>query len=70
MKQIKMPISFGVGATGRKRLRLYRERLKAKGYKNLSDYILALLDKEVAAEEQPRSLPRNAITHRKTAVSA
>ena len=41
---------MGMGKIGKKRLKLYREGLKARGHKSLSKYVVDAMDRELAVD--------------------
>lgn len=50
---------MGMGAVGKKRLKLYREGIKAHGYKSLSRYVVDVLDRELKLNlESPKEARR------------
>lgn len=63
MSQINTPVRMGAGNVGKKRLKLYREKIRARGYKCLSDYVVDALDRELSLEfsKAPRRETRQAI---------
>lgn len=50
MSQVNTSVCMGMGAVGKKRLKLYRQGIKARGYKSLSRYVIDLLDRELSLE--------------------
>lgn len=50
MRQVNTSICTGMGKVGKKRLMLYRERVKAKGYRSFSAYVVTLLDQQLRVE--------------------
>ncbi len=39
---------MGMGSIGKKRLKLYRRGIKARGYRSLSKYVVDLMDRELS----------------------
>jgi hypothetical protein len=50
MKQINASICLGMGDVGKRRLKIYQEKIKARGYKSLSAYVVNRLDQELDVE--------------------
>jgi hypothetical protein len=48
MGQTSKSVCIGMGAVGKKRLRLYLQGIKARGYTSFSAYVVDLVDKELA----------------------
>lgn len=61
MKQVNTTVCLGMGATGEKRLKLYRQGIRIRGYKSLSGYIVNLVDSqlEVDIPQGPRHKNNN-----------
>jgi hypothetical protein len=57
MSQVNTSVCMGMGKVGKRRLKLYREGAKARGYKSFSKYVKDVLDRELSL-----SVPRE--THR------
>lgn len=41
---------MGMGNVGKRRLKLYREGIKARGYKSLSKYVVHVMDRELSLD--------------------
>lgn len=50
MSQVNASVCVGMGSVGKKRLRLYREKIKARGYKSLSKYVVDVMDRELSLD--------------------
>lgn len=50
MSQVNASICTGMGKVGKRRLKLYREKIKSRGYKSLSKYVVDLMDRELALD--------------------
>ena len=55
MSQVNASVCMGMGKIGHKRLKLYRERIKARGYKSLSKYMVETMDRELGLDFSPES---------------
>jgi hypothetical protein len=47
MSQINTSVCMGMGNIGRQRLKIYRQGIKARGYKSLSKFVIDILDREL-----------------------
>ena len=47
MSQVNTSLCLGMNNVGKRRLKLYRERIKARGYKSLSKYVRDTIDREL-----------------------
>lgn len=61
MRQVNTSICTGMGKLGKQRLTLYRARVKAKGYRSFSAYVVKLLDQQLEVD-----LPRGKSRKKKT----
>ncbi len=50
MEQVNKSVCIGMGPVGRKRMKMYLEAIKARGYSSFSAYVVDLLDKELGIE--------------------
>ena len=50
MNQVNTSVCMGMGSVGKKRLKLYHQGIKARGYKSLSRYVIDTLDRELRLE--------------------
>lgn len=63
MSQVNTSVCMGMGSVGKKRLKLYREGIKSRGYKSLSKYVIDVLDRELSLQisKVPRRETRTAV---------
>lgn len=53
MKQVNASVCLGMGEIGKKRLKLYQQHIKERGYRSLSAFIVHRLDAELDVNIQP-----------------